>query len=58
MMIHNIDTFSIIDHLYRETTLRLSQQKEPVIQSFDDFFAVSLNKLLNQQTCGWWNEIL
>ena len=58
MMIHNIDTFSIIDHLYRETTPRLSQQKEPVIQSFDDFFAVSLNTLLNQQTCGWWNEIL
>ena len=30
--------------------------KETTMQDSEDFVAVSLNKLLNKQVRGWWNE--
>ena len=32
--------------------------QRPVVQSFDDFFVMRLNKRLNKQSLGWWFETL
>ena len=50
--------FCIIGPLCGESTSLLvdSLHKGPVIQNFNDFFVVSLDKLLNKHLSGQWNK--
>ena len=53
---HEMEAFSTLLDLH--WSLVDSPHKGTVLQSFDVFFIIDLNKLLNRQSTVWWFEML